>query len=101
MVKKYIKKPVMVEALEFDGNISEAQKFVNKRTSYNGAMDVKVRKDDIVEDGYVIVLPNLQCIGFKKGDFIVQGVDGSIYPVKKDTFWKVYQVLDEDRYLSW
>lgn len=98
MVKKYLKKPVMVEALEFDGNISVAQAFVNERTSHK---DVMVRKDDLIEDGYVLVLPNLQCIGFKKGDFIVQGVDGSIYPVKKDTFWKVYQVLDEDRYLSW
>lgn len=99
MVKKYLKKPVVVEALEFDGNIAEVQKFINERK--NSHADVIVRKDDLIEDGYVIVLPNLQCIGFKKGDFIVQGVDGSIYPVKKDTFWKVYQVLDDDKYLSW
>lgn len=99
MVKKYLKKPVVVEALEFDGNIAEVQKFINERK--NSHSDVMVRKDDLIEDGYVIVLPNLQCIGFKKGDFIVQGVDGSIYPVKKDTFWKVYQVLDDDKYLSW
>lgn len=99
MVKKYLKKPVVVEALEFDGDIVEVQKFINERK--NSHANVMVRKDDLIEDGYVIVLPNLQCIGFKKGDFIVQGVDGSIYPVKKDTFWKVYQVLDDDKYLSW
>jgi hypothetical protein len=99
MVKKYIKKPVMVEALEFDGNIDEVQKFINERKRSRD--DVRVKKADIVEDGYVMILPNGQGIGFKKGDFIVQGVDGSIYPVHKNTFWKVYETLDDDKYLSW
>lgn len=99
MVKKYLKKPVMVEALEFDGNIDEVQKFINERKRSRD--DVRVKKAEIVEDGYVMVLPNGQGIGFKKGDFIVQGVDGSIYPVHKNTFWKVYETLDDDKYLSW
>lgn len=99
MVKKYLKKPVMVEALEFDGNLDEVQKFINERKRSRD--DVRVKKAEIVEDGYVMVLPNGQGIGFKKGDFIVQGVDGSIYPVHKNTFWKVYETLDDDKYLSW
>lgn len=99
MVKKYLKKPVMVEALEFDGDIDEVQKFINERKRSRD--DVRVKKAEIVEDGYVMVLPNGQGIGFKKGDFIVQGVDGSIYPVHKNTFWKVYETLDDDKYLSW
>lgn len=99
MVKKYLKKPVMVEALEFDGDIDEVQKFINERKRSRD--DVRVKKAEIVEDGYVMVLPNGQGIGFKKGDFIVQGVDGSIYPVHENTFWKVYETLDDDKYLSW
>lgn len=99
MVKKYLKKPVMVEALEFDGNLSELKKFIAERVRKSDTLIV--REDDIVEDGYVMVLPNGQGIGFKKGDFIVQGVDGSIYPVHKNTFWKVYETLDDDKYLSW
>ena len=97
MVKKYLKKPVVVEAIEFDGNVDEIQKFIDERCRN----EVKVRKDSLIEGGYVIVLPNLQCIGFEKGDFIVQGVDGSIYPVRKNTFWKVYQSLDEDNRIGW
>lgn len=97
MVKKYLKKPVVVEAIEFDNNVDEIQKFIDERCKN----EVQVRKDSFIDDGYVIVLPNLQCIGFKKGDFIVQGVDGSIYPVHKGTFWKVYETLDDDKYLSW
>lgn len=99
MVKKYLKKPVMVEALEFDGNISELKKFIAERVRKSDTL--MVREDDLVEDGYVMILPNGQGIGFKKGDFIVQGVDGSIYPVHKNTFWKVYETLDDDKYLSW
>lgn len=99
MVKKYLKKPVMVEALEFDGDLSELKKFIAERVRKSDRLTV--REDDIVEDGYVMVLPNGQGIGFKKGDFIVQGVDGSIYPVHKNTFWKVYETLDDDKYLSW
>lgn len=99
MVKKYLKKPVMVEALEFDGNIDEVQKFIDERK--RSCDDVRVKKAEIIEDGYVMILPNGQGIGFKKGDFIVQGVDGSIYPVHKNTFWKVYETLDDDKYLSW
>lgn len=99
MVKKYLKKPIMVEALEFDGDIDEVQKFINERKRSRD--DVRVKKAEIVEDGYVMILPNSQGIGFKKGDFIVQGVDGSIYPVHKNTFWKVYETLDDDKYLSW
>ena len=97
MVKKYLKKPVVVEAIEFDNNVDEIQKFIDDRCKN----EVKVRRDSLNEDAYVIVLPNLQCIGFEKGDFIVQGVDGSIYPVKKNTFWKVYQSLDEDNRIGW
>lgn len=97
MVKKYLKKPVVVEAIEFDNNVDEIQKFIDERCKNK----VQVRKDSLIDGAYVLVLPNLQCIGFKKGDFIVQGVDGSIYPVHKNTFWKVYETLDDDKYLSW
>lgn len=100
MVKKYLKKPVMVEALEFDGsNLDEVRKFVEERK--RECDKLYIEEDHIFEDGYVLILPNGQGINFKKGDFIVQGVDGSIYPVHKGTFWKVYEVLDDDKYLSW
>lgn len=100
MVKKYLKKPIMVEALEFDGsNLDEVKKFVEERKRKSDRLSIE--KDHIFEGEYVMILPNGQGIGFKKGDFIVQGVDGSIYPVHKGTFWKVYETLDDDKYLSW
>lgn len=100
MVKKYLKKPIMIEALEFDGsNLDEVKQFIEERKHKSDRLTIV--EDDLVEGGYELILPNGQGIGFKKGDFLVQGVDGSIYPVHKNTFWKVYETLDDDKYLSW
>lgn len=100
MVKKYLKKPIMIEALEFDGsNLDEVKQFIEERKHKSDRLTIV--EDDLTEGGYELILPNGQGIGFKKGDFLVQGVDGSIYPVHKNTFWKVYEALDDDKYLSW
>lgn len=100
MVKKYLKKPIMIEALEFDGsNLDEVKQFIEERKHKSDRLTIV--EDDLTEGGYELILPNGQGIGFKKGDFLVQGVDGSIYPVHKNTFWKVYETLDDDKYLSW
>ena len=32
---------------------------------------------------------------FKEGDWLVKGIDGSIYPVKDETFKKVYELVDD------
>ena len=90
----------MIEALEFDGsNLDEVKQFIEERKHKSDRLTIV--EDDLTEGGYELILPNGQGIGFKKGDFLVQGVDGSIYPVHKNTFWKVYEALDDDKYLSW
>jgi len=100
MVKKYLKKPIMVEALEFDGsNLDEVKSFIEERK--RKADKLTIVESDLATYEYELILPNGQGIGFKKGDFLVQGVDGSIYPVHKNTFWKVYETLDDDNYISW
>lgn len=100
MVKKYLKKPIMIEALEFDGsNLDEVKNFIEERKRKSDTLTIV--DNDLVEGGYELILPNGQSIGFKKGDFLVQGVDGSIYPVHKNTFWKVYETLDDDKCISW
>jgi len=32
------------------------------------------------------------------GDFLIQGVEGEIYPCDKDIFWKTYKSTKEDVY---
>jgi len=34
---------------------------------------------------------------FPETDFIIRGVDGEIYPIKKEIFYKTYEIIGEDK----
>ena len=88
-MQKFVKKPVVVEAYQFDGNIrsidsfpiSEVGKF--KVSSENGQ--------------YYLIIPTLE--GDMKavaGDWIIKGVNGEYYPCKPDVFEKSYNVVEDN-----
>ena len=85
---KYRKKPVVVEACQFDGNIrsiddfpiSEVGKF--KLGSENGQ--------------YYLIIPTLE--GDMKalpGDWIIKGVNNEFYPIKSEIFFKTYEKVEQ------
>ena len=87
-MQKFVKKPVVVEAYQFDGNIrsidnfpiSEVGKF--KVSSENGQ--------------YCLIIPTLE--GEMKalsGDWIIKGVQGEFYPCKPDVFEKTYELVEQ------
>ena len=84
---KYRKKPVVIDACLFDGNIrsiddfpiSEVGKF--KLGSENGQ--------------YYLIIPTLE--GDMKalpGDWIIKGVNGEFYPIKSEIFFKTYEKVE-------
>ena len=86
-MRKFVKKPVVVEAYQFDGNIrsidnfpiSEVGKF--KVSSENGQ--------------YYLIIPTLE--GDMKavaGDWIIKGVKGEYYPCKPDIFKNSYDKVN-------
>ena len=88
-MQKFVKKPVVIEAYQFDGNIrsidnfpiSEVGKF--KVSSENGQ--------------YCLTIPTLE--GDMKalpGDWIIKGVNGEYYPCKPDVFEKSYNVVEDN-----
>ncbi|RLC88063.1 MAG: hypothetical protein DRJ03_04135 [Chloroflexi bacterium] len=34
---------------------------------------------------------------FPETDFIIRGVEGEIYPIKKEIFYKTYEIIGEDK----
>ena len=85
---KYRKKPVVVEAYQFDGNIrsidnfpiSEVGKF--KVSSENGQ--------------YYLIIPTLE--GDMKavaGDWIIKGIQGEYYPCKPNIFEQTYELIEQ------
>lgn len=96
---KYRKKPVIIEAVQFDR--SKAEKDVAKYypmvtdlASSTTALGVEEREDRFfisTLDGSTTVID---------GDYIIQGVEGEFYPCKPDIFEKTYDVASQPPQLN-
>ena len=90
MIKKYRKKPVTIEAIQFADNddcISAIQKFFGKRiimVYYYGKNNPYIKIKTL--GGTVKALV---------GDYIIKGVNGEFYPCKPDIFAKTYEKVIE------
>ena len=85
MVKKYIKKPLVIEAVQWMGhNSDEVLEFTNI-TNF-GALPTEVRFD-----GVVLQVNTLEGImAATPGDYIIRGIEGEYYPCKPEIFEKTY-----------
>lgn len=91
---KYRKKPVIIEAVQFDR--SKAEKNVAKYypmvtdmarlTTAKGTGECEDRFFISTLDGSMTV---------KDGDYIIQGVEGEFYPCKPDIFEKTYEAVEK------
>jgi len=82
---KFIKKPIVIEAFQFGTSMDCPQWFIEK---YNSG-DIYIREDFC----YIKTLEGK--MKANKGDWIIQGVNGEIYPCKPDIFEKTYEILKE------
>ena len=84
MAKKYRKKPVVIEAVQWTGdNVIEMYQFT-------GIKSIKVSNSDelIVHtlEGDMIA---------SNGDYIIKGIKGEFYPCKSDIFEQTYEECDD------
>lgn len=82
---KYRKKPVVIEAIQWNGN--------------NTQEILDFCKGDCVEKAkgaylYVRTLEGGHIAS--AGDYIIRGVNGELYPCKPDIFEKTYEVVEHD-----
>ena len=81
MVKKYRKKPVVIEASKYTRNGLEAEKTAEW---CNGDQD---------DDGLIIhTLEGDMRADY--GDFIIKGIKGEFYPCKPDIFEQTYEEVE-------
>lgn len=86
---KYRKKPVVIEAWQFNGDTNQLPAWLD-----TAAMNGKVWR----EAGAVPVLTISTLEGHMKasiGDWIIRGVQGELYPCKPDIFAATYELADE------
>ena len=80
---KYRKKPVVIEAVKFTGkNYEEVQKFASGSLSLNNGNVLSIK----TLEGEMLV---------SKGDYVIKGINGEIYPCKPDIFEKTYEEVVE------
>lgn len=80
MVKKYRKKPVVVEAVQWTGdNTSEIMKWVGGKAYFRDTLYIKTLEGDYRAS---------------VGDYIIKGVKGEFYPCKPDIFERTYELIE-------
>lgn len=90
MIKKYKKKPVIIEACVWDGtNKEELISFSKGAVSF---LPVQ-RSDGVVIHCYIKTLEGT--MEANVGDYIICGVNGGFYPCKPDIFQKTYEAVEK------
>lgn len=75
---KYIKKPVEIEAIQWNGeNLNEIVMFTNMHNLQYGESKLKIKT---LEGNMIASI----------GDYIVKGIKGEFYPCKPDIFEQTY-----------
>ena len=88
-MKNYVKKPVVVQAVEYDGaNKEEIEGFVGKKldTVYTELKEPLELKIPTLEGGMKV----------SKGDYVIKGIKGEFYPCKPDIFKSTYNVIEDN-----
>ena len=108
-MKKYIKKQVVVEAIQWDGTLEKALE-ISQIEGLNSVIEYYLTKTVIIgESTSNSVNTSEEIKSFKiktlegdmnvsKGGYIIKGIKGEFYPCKEDIFKKTY--LDFTEYVS-
>jgi hypothetical protein len=87
MVKKFRKKPVVIEAMQFRSGMlaDEITAFVT--------CDLSMSQGD-GEEVFLMEIETLEGeMSVSDGDWIIKGVNGEFYPCKPDIFEKTYEAV--------
>lgn len=92
---KYRKKPVVIEAVQWNGcNLEEIKEFIGDSLIYE-IFDAAWR---VGKDAPAVYMEIETLEGNHKcsiGDYIIKGVQGEFYPCKPDIFMQTYERVEE------
>jgi hypothetical protein len=87
LAKKYRKKPVVIEAVQFDGSERSIVEILALQRD-----KVKVLREDAGD----LLIPTLEgTMRASVGDYVIRGVQGELYPCKPDIFEQTYDLVEE------
>lgn len=92
----YRKKPVVIEAVQWNGhNINEIKEFVNDGSLKIDIIDAAWKAGKDAPHAFVTIHTLEGDHECTKGDYIIKGVAGEFYPCKPEIFEKTYELVEE------
>lgn len=90
---RYRKKPVVIEAVQWDGSteaLLQIKEWLRQtRQGYS-------TRADYIKPGVPCVIVTLEGdMTARKGDWIIRGVKGELYPCRPDIFLATYELVEE------
>ena len=83
---KFRKKPVVVDAVRWDGNMDTIEPLLAKSTTRSVCQEL---------GDPTLVIPTLEGeMRAEVGDWIIRGVRGELYPIKPDIFEATYEPVE-------
>ncbi len=94
---KFMKRPVVIEAIRYTGDAREAIEFTGKSPEFDKWFSSMEEYERHVEaDGGVFKIFTLEGVmEAHPGDWIIRGVKGEHYPCKPDIFEATYDQVDD------
>lgn len=93
-MKKYRKKPVIIEAVQWNGkNFDECMNFMGETCGNKIAYEYY--EEQCVGSGEIMIQTLEGNMMASKNDYIIKGVNGEFYPCKPDIFIKTYEEIVE------
>ena len=93
-IKRYRKKPVVIEAVQWDGTSGGANTVIDWINGHEGCARYRCAPGGCTgtEEGHRVAIETLEgTMSADAGDFIIRGVQGEFYPCKPDIFEKTYE----------
>lgn len=89
---KYRKKPVIIEAVQYDGKNDWELSQWSKGVVYSSPV---LEPTENNPTGSYLQIKTLEGVMTAiVGDFVIKGINGEFYPCKEDIFWKTYEKVE-------
>ena len=95
ILQKFRKKPIIVEAVQFTGSEENAEELAFWIAEHWEELETDWDNDIEGDEVFIITKPDGTEMFCPENGWLVKGIDGSIYPVKDETFKKVYELIDD------
>lgn len=93
MTKKYRKKPVVIEAVQWNGdNELELKEFVGENLIIDLIREPLITENGIIPKWVELKIKTLEgTMDVSNGDYVIKGIKGEFYPCKPDIFESSYE----------